>query len=146
MIYYALDPTNSVMKIGCSRNVADRMRTLRSRECEELLLVATEPGSFGREHELLQIFGAQLVRGREWFRYDGELRRHVDALIAQNATLTTNPEGEPPIYLRHSFGWIDADEARLVYCGAIPVMIAVFRDIKKWCWNCRRLIASPWIT
>jgi hypothetical protein len=55
------------IKIGHSRgDVADRVRSIQIENAHEVKLLATEPGSMAREHELHVQFAGHRVRG-EWF-------------------------------------------------------------------------------
>lgn len=151
MIYYLLDQPRQLLKIGCSRDPVRRTRELRLRECRDVLLLATEPGSFGREREQHERFSALRVedRGREWFSYSGALREYVEGRDVEQCASTTVAllpvSAGLTVAGHHVFGWVDQDEARLIYCGAIPVRMTVVRDgpVNQWCWNCHTIIVVP---
>jgi hypothetical protein len=74
LVYFAQG--DGLVKIGASSSVTRRVASLRA------TLLATEPGGFGREHELHERFAGDRVAG-EWFRPSDALLAHIRALSAQ---------------------------------------------------------------
>lgn len=155
MIYYLLDQKRQLLKIGCSRDTTRRARELRLREkCRDALLLAVEPGSFGREREQHDRFSLLRIKdlGREWFQYSGALKLYVEDLAIRcrdeprKTTITVSGFLGVCVIGHHIFGWSDEAAARLIYCDSIPVRMTIERNGKgsvKWCWNCHTVIVIP---
>lgn len=154
MIYYLLDSERQLLKIGCSKNPIARLKVLRRRR-PDMVLLACEPGSFLRERQQHATFATQRMDS-EWFTYAGPLKTYVEDLavrfLGRDEAVTARahvevaalPAGDGVRVIgRHVFGWVDEFAARLIYCGAIPVRMTIERDSKKWCWNCKTVILVP---
>lgn len=82
-IYYALGATAQLqwVKIGFTANLRQRMNSLRREAPGRQIptVLAVEAGTFADEIERHARWTAYRVRG-EWFRYEGDLRRHIASL------------------------------------------------------------------
>lgn len=91
-IYYAVDdPEKPVeIKIGFSANPWARILELRTTR-PKIRIVATEHGTKLEETALHEKFHIFQVSG-EWFRFEGELKTHVESLIETNRSSDRSSE------------------------------------------------------
>lgn len=78
MIYFIVS-ANQFVKIGCSDNPGERLKSLQIANPKKLWIEATMSGSFKTEAELHRIFSASCKNG-EWFKYAGHLRHCIKAI------------------------------------------------------------------
>lgn len=76
MIYYILDITNNILKIGITGDVGSRLTVIQSTYPFPLLLVAVHWGDFESEQAVHEQFKHLRLRG-EWFTFTDELRDYV---------------------------------------------------------------------
>ncbi len=85
VVYYIQRKSDQTIKIGVSRSLASRMRTLE-RFVGDIALLATEPGGTVTESKRhaefseLRISGLPAWLGTEWFRPEPDLLRHIETL------------------------------------------------------------------
>lgn len=85
LIYYAHNNYDT-MKIGYTTHLAGRMNSIQ-RECPNMVLVATEPGTTEYETQLHHTWKHLCFRGREWYRWDDNLLAHMYAVREQHGIL-----------------------------------------------------------
>jgi hypothetical protein len=80
-VYFLWSTTTKLMKIGCSKNVADRIKEIRMISPDQLLLVGViqSEGYLAIEKSLHRIFADKRVNG-EWFRLDEMLLPSITVL------------------------------------------------------------------
>lgn len=78
MIYYVQRRDTREIKIGWSRNVPNRMTTLRA-ECGPIDLLAVTPGERAEEQALHRRFAWFSTRG-EWFIANTALLAHIESI------------------------------------------------------------------
>lgn len=98
VVYYLGEPTSQTVKIGTTINLRDRVSALRAGH-PQLVVLATEPGSFDRERQRHSEFRSLLVstHSREWFKKAPVLMEHVNALRQRYGILA--PGGQLRPYL-----------------------------------------------
>lgn len=79
-VYFILDPTDGLIKIGVSRKTDARLRTLADHTGRQLVLLKTIVGSYALEKELHRALARHRVRG-EWFLDCPEVRSVMDAAV-----------------------------------------------------------------
>lgn len=72
--------SRDIVKIGTTINLAKRLKALN---LPELTVLATEPGYYKRERQLHRRF-ASLQIEREWYRLEGALLDHINAIRARH--------------------------------------------------------------
>lgn len=77
-VYYVL--VDGHYKIGFTHDIAKRMRAYPPTAS----LLAQHRGSQADEAQVHRRFAAHRVAGREWFRTDAEITRHIDAVVAMH--------------------------------------------------------------
>lgn len=91
VVYYIGDPDTQLVKIGTTRQLPGRMRSIRNTRPRALLL-ATEPGDGELEHDRHKQFRAlnnPLPNGeREWYRKAPILMDHIGNLRTKHGILT----------------------------------------------------------
>ena len=78
MIYFVASDSQFV-KIGCTGNVVERIKSLQTASPKKLRLKAILPGGFETESELHTMFASARSHG-EWFRQTRELRWFIRAV------------------------------------------------------------------
>lgn len=83
-VYFLLDHSKGIVKIGISKNISSRMKAIK-REYKTgslTLLTVVINGGLAIEQNLHKTFSDLLVKGkgREWFKYEGELVKFIDEL------------------------------------------------------------------
>ncbi len=96
VVYYVANHDCSLVKIGYSSNLAQRLTSLASAH-GEVALLACESGSLALEHDRHRTFAANHFEG-EWFIPADDLLRFVRAL----PSMVDSSRAEPPLTLRIS--------------------------------------------
>ncbi len=78
-VYYVRSPASGLVKIGFAADARQRFSKIQSDCPDTLVLVAVEDGDMETESARHAQFAEFRARG-EWFRDEGALRDHVDAL------------------------------------------------------------------
>lgn len=84
-VYFVRD--GEAVKIGRSVSVVGRVRALECANSQPLEVLAIISGDAETEARLHERFKGLNIRG-EWFRYEPELQRYIEALCAQGDTVT----------------------------------------------------------
>lgn len=78
-VYYLLNAANNSVKIGYSVNPKVRRAIIMAGADGELTLIAQEDGNWELERDRHRQFSDLSIHG-EWFRYEGELKTHIEEL------------------------------------------------------------------
>lgn len=82
-VYFILNESAGMVKIGFSRNPEKRLTELRTGSAGEIKLLATIEGSLAIERQLHKRFEMHRRNG-EWFIYSDEIRSYINALKPQS--------------------------------------------------------------
>ncbi len=89
------DQEGSLVKIGMTTNLTLRLKTLQVYEKERLKVLGMIDGDRATEIFMHGVF-AQYREAGEWFRYEGDLKRYLEAKTDEERTFTlTLPALEP---------------------------------------------------
>lgn len=77
-VVYFIESDDGNIKIGQSKNVVARLRTLSTSTHRTMTLLGVIPGGTAKERELHERFSGQRLH-REWFRDSDELRAYIAA-------------------------------------------------------------------
>lgn len=102
VVYFVRRESDGLIKIGTSRTLANRLRTIK-KEHGPLALIATSGGEHKQETALHRQFAGLRAEG-EWFQPELPLLEHVYALMKERP-LEASP-GLPPIVARREIGSI----------------------------------------
>lgn len=119
MIYFILAPEVDRVKIGKSKDVKARLKTLQTGHSQDLCLIMTVDADDSFEFELHERFKAYHVRG-EWFQMSEEIADYI-LLTPEKWMYATQPqEGLKSAFAcleRHHPGFINAiQEAIKLVC------------------------------
>jgi hypothetical protein len=78
-VYYIHSPELGLVKIGFTSDAAKRLSQVRVHSPARLVMLAVEDGGKGVEAQRHRAFADLRVRG-EWFRFEGALKAHIEAL------------------------------------------------------------------
>jgi hypothetical protein len=92
-VYYLMVGPTTV-KIGTTRNLADRVAQLRS---ELQYVVAVERGSFDIERARHLEFADERIDKREHFRLSAKLKAHIESLVPQRDDLIAEATARPKV-------------------------------------------------
>lgn len=81
-IYVVRIGNTEMLKIGSTRDIDSRLRSLSTRYKADLHLVALRRGTWADESRILRAFARLAVSGRETFRDDGTIAAWIETLPA----------------------------------------------------------------
>lgn len=90
VIYFIHDLDQNMVKVGISRSLDSRVRSLKSNTASEIDLLGSVAGSPELE-KVLHRFLAPFHHRREWFRAEPPVLAFLRALIALEASQPSNP-------------------------------------------------------
>lgn len=76
IVYFILDTTANLVKIGFSRNLKRRMKELNTSNCNLKLIYKIENCNMDYENSLHNYFCLERVKG-EWFKYDIPIKQWI---------------------------------------------------------------------
>ncbi len=131
-VYYVRAPDLNMVKIGFAENPKGRFSKIQSDSPTRLILAAVEAGDEAAEAARHHQFREHRQRG-EWFRYEGALMAHVEAL-------PPIPEKEPSMNQRIVALGISKTHASQIINGkgdpCLSLAVAIWRATG---WKCQRI-------
>lgn len=129
---YLIEAENGLVKIGCSKWPAERLKAVRLHCCEPTRLIAAWPGRKADELALHARFEAYRIH-TEWFRPEGEFASFVDEMLGHGVERI-----EDWSECRYRPSALVAEERRKQKSEAMKAAWAAPGARERWQWGMRQ--------